>query len=95
MIEAAPLVLADGSICYVTRWGSLMALNPDQSVKWYAFFGAYGYSSPTAGANGILYASLGSTAFGALAIHTVPGRTPWPKFRGNTRNTGNVIDVGR
>jgi hypothetical protein len=53
--------------------------------------------SPAVGPTGAIYVADRSVfvgwGFTALRAGTALGRTPWPKFGGNARNTGNVLDV--
>jgi hypothetical protein len=93
MVEAPPLVFADGAICYLARGGLLSAMEPDQSLKWYAPVFAGGNASPTVGPMGNIYIPYGSVEFAAVPGSAKLGQTPWPKFRGNPRNTGNVNDM--
>jgi outer membrane protein assembly factor BamB len=96
-MEASPFVLGDGSIGCISRYGTLYFTNPEGVMRpMYNLF-AYGYGSPTVGPTGAIYTADNGIAFGgfsALRAGASLGRTPWPKFRGNVRNTGNAQDVG-
>jgi outer membrane protein assembly factor BamB len=97
-MEASPIVLADGSIGFITRYGELCyaSLEGVQKDMYYLF--GYGYGSPTVGPSGSIYAPDAGIGFGgltALRAGTSLARSPWPKFRGNARNTGNLQDASR
>jgi outer membrane protein assembly factor BamB len=89
-VETAPLCLADSSVCYVTKWGSVVNYNPTTVQWWRYFLGTYGYASPAIGTNGALYFQ-GGTKWGsicALGPVTNLAASSWPKFHANPRNTG-------
>ena len=91
--EASALVLADGTICHVSRYGMLMDFDTEQfGLKWMYSLGQQGYASPAIGAKGRIFAASQFANFVALRTTVPLARTPWPKFRGNPRNTGNASD---
>jgi len=95
-IEASPVVLASGSICSISRLGMVCYFNPEGVGQWMYYLYGYGYGSPAVGPTGAIYvpdrgAALGC-GFTALRAGASLAHTPWPKFRGNARNTGNVQD---
>ena len=90
--EAPPLILKDGSICHISRYGMLMCLDPEMNLQWMYYLNGHGSASPAVGRDGTLYISSGSVEFFALSNAKPLGETPWPKFRGNSRNTGNAAD---
>jgi outer membrane protein assembly factor BamB len=95
LVEASPIVLADGSICVVSRFGSLMNLDSEQNLVWSCYLDGYGYGSPAVGPTGAIYVpdwSVAGGGFSALRASATLAHSPWPKFRGNARNTGNVQD---
>jgi outer membrane protein assembly factor BamB len=96
LMEASPVVLADGSIGCVSRYGMLIYASPEGVLKFmYNLFG-YGYGSPTVGPSGAIYApdhGVGFGGFTALRAGASLAHSPWPKFRGNPRNTGNILDA--
>ncbi len=94
VIESAPLALADGSISYVDRWGVLTGLDLERNTKWGFYLDTRGYGGLTVGATGMIYAPGDSTGFSALRANVRLAPTPWPKFQGNVRNTGNLNDNG-
>jgi outer membrane protein assembly factor BamB len=95
--EASPVVLASGSIGCVSRFGMLYYSSPAGVVQWLYYTHYYGYGSPAVGPTGAIYlpdrSLFAGRGFSALRAGAALARTPWPKFRGNPRNTGNVLDV--
>src|ERR1035437_8170632 len=94
--ESTPVVLASGSICCVSRYGMLWYVTPDGAVEYMYYLYGYGYGSPTVGPTGAVYVpdcGGGGSAFTAVRAGASLARTPWPRFRGNARNTGNAQDT--
>ena len=95
-MDASPVVLANGSIACVSRYGLLCYANPEGILQGMYYLYDYGYGSPAVGPNGAIYAPDGGVAgrgFSALRAGAALAHTPWPKFRGNARNTGNIQDI--
>ena len=78
--------------------GHLFAINPDGTLKWSFFVGERyqeGVSTPPSiGPGGTIYFGDHAGRFWALS-HLFGGTTglansPWPKFRRDARNSGNV-----
>ena len=93
--EITPVVLASGPICWFSRYGQLWYFSPDGNPGYVYWLSGYGYGSPAVGPTGAIYAPDNSVVWGcftALRAGASLARTPWPKFRGNARNTGNVQD---
>jgi outer membrane protein assembly factor BamB len=90
-VEAAPLVLSDDSVCFVSHGGWLFDVAPDGTRRWSLFLNVNGGASPVTGGPGILYAGK-EPAFQAWRTGVQKAGSCWPKFRGNARNTGNVRD---
>jgi hypothetical protein len=70
--------------------------NQDGTVQKTHYLSSYGYGSPAVGPTGMIYAADCGIVFGgfsALRADAPLARTPWPKFRGNARNTGNLQDA--
>lgn len=69
---------------------SFYAVNPDGSLKWpYQTGGDIG-SSPAIGADGTVYeGSYDDSLYAFEETNGGMGDTAWPKFCGNSRNTGN------
>jgi outer membrane protein assembly factor BamB len=91
--EATPLVLADGTICHISRYGMMMDVEPERSqLKWMFFVSQQGYASPAVGPQGTIYIPSDGSGFTALKNSVPLARSAWPKFRGNPRNTGRAGD---
>ena len=94
--ETSPVVLADGSICGVSRYGLLFNLDSAQNLVWTYYLNDHGYGSPAVGPTGAIYVpDNGVGGFSALRATVPLAHSPWPKFRGNARNTGSLQDVAR
>jgi outer membrane protein assembly factor BamB len=96
--QNTPFVLADGSICYVARYGLLCSVNAEGADHWLYHLNGYGAGSPAVGPTGAIYVPDAGIPFGgftAVRAGAALARTPWPKFRGNARNTGNAQDSPR
>jgi outer membrane protein assembly factor BamB len=95
--ETSPVVLGSGSICWVSCYGMLLYSNPEGVQQWMYYLYGYGYGSPAIGPTGAIYVpdsgGVAGGGFTALRAGASLARTPWPKFRGNPRNTGNVQDT--
>ncbi|MEI6782767.1 MAG: PQQ-binding-like beta-propeller repeat protein [Verrucomicrobiota bacterium] len=95
--ETSPVVLADGSICCVSRYGMLCYCSPEGDLRYMNYLTSYGYGSPAVGPSGAIYVphrgAAAGCGFTALRAGAVLARTPWPRFRGNARNTGHALDV--
>jgi outer membrane protein assembly factor BamB len=95
-VEVSPTVLTDNSLCVVSHQGDLLILDKEHQPRWYWEQGSfYGHASPTIGADGALYAQYRCGLFFAFETKLALAESPWPKFRGNSRNTGNARDVKR
>ncbi|HNZ76762.1 MAG TPA: PQQ-binding-like beta-propeller repeat protein [Verrucomicrobiota bacterium] len=93
--ESTPFVLEGGIVGCVSRSGLLCYLTPKGEVEGKYGLSGYGYSSPTVGPTGQIYTPDNRVPYGgfsALRAGVALARTPWPKFRGNIRNTGNILD---
>jgi outer membrane protein assembly factor BamB len=93
LIEAPPVAFADGSVCFAVQMG-LIAQNVQGLQKWTFKLWSNGHGSPAVGPAGIIYAPSGNQGGSFCAIRgTEPlAASPWPKFRANPRNTGNLQD---
>jgi hypothetical protein len=95
-MKASPAVLADGSIGCVSRYGMFCYASPEGVVKFKYNLTGYTYGSPKVGPSAAIYVTDYGVGFGgltALRAGASLAHTPWPKFRGNTRNTGNILDA--
>jgi len=93
--DASPVVLTSGSILSVSRYGLLGYVSAEGAGQGLYYLCGYGYGSPAVGPTGAIYApdsSVPWSGISALRAGVSLARTPWPKFRGNARNTGNVQD---
>jgi outer membrane protein assembly factor BamB len=93
-IDATPLALADGSVCFDSRAGILCNLTSPNQRNWIFDQNWYGTVSPAIGSKGDVYAvgqilGTGCLLYGLRADATL-AHSFWPKFRGNMRNTGIV-----
>jgi outer membrane protein assembly factor BamB len=91
-ISATPLALADNSVCYLSRDGYLLNVDSPEQYKWVFNLG-FGEVAPAIGATGTIY-SIGAILNVGFYLYAVSNRvgvaqSPWPKFRGNARNTGH------
>jgi outer membrane protein assembly factor BamB len=91
-VEAAPMALADSSVCVLCRWGFIACLDRERNQKWGTFLYNYSYNSPGIGTDGTVYAPRDGSYLAALPAGVPLAKSPWPKFRGNMANTGNVKD---
>lgn len=92
-----PIVLAEGSICWVSRYGVLCFTSQEAVLRYMNYLYGYGYGSPAVRPSGAIYApnrgAYSGCGFTAFRAGAALARTPWPKFRGNPSNTGNALDV--
>lgn len=89
-VESSAAVLADDSVCAVSRFGLLVNLVQPSENVWSRFLAAYGSASPAVSPSGALYIFDSWTNLTALSIGQPPARSSWPTFRANPRNTGLV-----
>jgi outer membrane protein assembly factor BamB len=94
-VEASPIALSDKSVCFVSRTGLAVDLNAENMLNWTHYCYGYGYATPGVSSAGILYLPEAGVSFSALSIGASQAKSPWPKFRGNARNTGNISDRER
>ena len=95
VLDSAPFVLADTSVAWISRYGALFNIEPDRRFKAMRPFLWGGYASPGISPAGTVYLPAFWTNFSALRSDLPLARSPWPRFRGNARNTGNVADILR
>ncbi len=90
LIQPTPLILADSTICFESGWGVMLNIGPDMSFNW--IFSGVGRGPPAVASTGEIYVS-DAIRFIAVRNKVPLAHSPWPKFRGNPRNTGNVTDI--
>ncbi len=91
-MDNSALVLADGTICFSSRYGMLMGIDPETSLyRWGYYLCPTRYNSPAIGPNGAIYIMTSNekwVGFSALRLEGTLAPGPWPKFQANPRNTG-------
>jgi outer membrane protein assembly factor BamB len=95
LIEAPPMVVGDGSICFISRYGLVKEASPEPRLKWSSYLYDHGCASLAVSTSGTLYVAGRWNQFYAIRASSPLAATPWPKFRGNSRNTGNLNDLQR
>jgi outer membrane protein assembly factor BamB len=91
-VEASPIALSDKSVCFISRTGAVVDFIGENQLEWTHYSNGYGYATPGVSSAGILYLPEKGYLFSAIPIHAALAKSPWPKFRGNARNTGNIAD---
>ena len=94
-VEASPIALSDKSVCLVSRTGGLGDVDAENVLKWGHYCYGYGYATPAVSPAGMLYLSEKAGLYSAIPVGASLAKSPWPKFRGNARNTGNISDHWR
>ena len=62
-------------------------------LQWYLVLNALSSSTPAVSPKGMIYLPGGGYGlFSCLHGNSALASAPWPKFRGNPRNTGNAAD---
>lgn len=91
-MDATPAILADGGVIFPARDGQVVNYDHERQHRWIHYLYPCGSASPAVAASGTIY--LPGMYRKLVAIHGVSplAQTPWPKFRGNRRNTGNLGD---
>jgi outer membrane protein assembly factor BamB len=92
LIQPTPMILANSSICFESGWGVLLNITPDRTLNW--VYKTIGHGSPAVAETGEIYV-CDATHMIAVGNKAPLAHSPWPKFRGNARNTGNVSDLPR
>jgi outer membrane protein assembly factor BamB len=88
---SSPVALADGSTCFIAALTYLEDVGPDSQLKWRARLAPFcGGASPAVSASGTIYVAGVYRSLCAFRGAAPLANTPWPKFRCNLRNTGNV-----
>ncbi|TAL05794.1 MAG: cell surface protein [Verrucomicrobia bacterium] len=94
-LESSFAVMSNRTAVCVFGDGQVIAYSHEPGFQWRCTLRGCGDTSPALGPTGTIY--LVGFLDHLVAIHNeVPlARTPWPKFRGNARNTGNLADSPR
>jgi outer membrane protein assembly factor BamB len=96
LVDAAPLALQDGTVCFVSQLGILLNLggpNPNQ-FNWVFYQNWYGSVSPAIGRDGKIY-TLGNVVGTGVLLYALPTNykladSSWPRFRGDAQGTGRA-----
>ena len=95
-MDGAPAITADGSVIFPFRGGQVVNYDHERNHRWIHYIFPCGLSAPAVGESGTIYMpSTGLQALVAIRANSPLAKTPWPKFRGNPRNTGNLNDSQR
>jgi outer membrane protein assembly factor BamB len=94
-LDSAAMALADGSTCYMGHWGTALDMIENKELLWMFPLYCVSHAALAPGPQGILYGPTWSYNFTALRTKVPLAKTPWPKFRGNPRNTGNLADANK
>jgi hypothetical protein len=94
-MDNSAAVLEGDSLLFISRQGAIMGIGRDYLLKWSYYVYGQGYASPAVGPEGDIYLPTyipPSRAFSRIKGVEPLSKSAWPKFRGNSRNTGNVRD---
>jgi hypothetical protein len=96
-IYNSPAIDSNGLIYFGNEVGCFYAMRPDGNVEWMENLPSIMYGSPAIADDGTLHFSTHTmgqfTNYALLALNTGSrglADSPWPKFRQNNANTGNV-----
>jgi len=92
-IEAPPVALANRTVSVFSRAGLLLTLDEKREPVCSYYCDGAGYACQAVGPTGVSYVAERGSLFSALNSTLPLARSPWPKFRGNPRNTGNLADA--
>ena len=92
-INSTPAIAADGTVLFMFEHGQLQGCDYERSLgsQWNSGVAYTGVASPALGDTGQLYI-LANWLLVTYAWEPPLAPVPWPKFRGNARNTGNQAD---
>jgi hypothetical protein len=95
-LDGTAAVTADGGVNFVFRGGDFVHHDYAQRNGWRCHLFFCGSASPAIADSGTIYVPTAMThQLHALRAISPLAKTPWPKFRGNSRNTGNLNDSPR
>lgn len=91
-IQSTPLALANKAVAYISNQGVQLTLGERAEVvsSYYCYGG--GYSCAAVGPSGTSYVIDRGYYLSALDSSLPLAGSSWPRFRGNSRNTGNLAD---
>jgi hypothetical protein len=92
-VDTAPVVTAADEVIFLFRNGQACAYTAELEYLWRSVVYSCGNGSPSITADGRLYVPGWVNVLTAVPCRSSLAFTPWPKFRGNLRNTGNLADV--
>jgi len=95
-VHSSPVVSADGTVYFGSYDRKVYAVHGATGAeKWEFITGGLVLSSPALGPDGIVYIGSGSPDNKLYALQGTSGlaESPWPKFRGNSRNTARASDA--
>lgn len=90
MRGSTPAIGSDGIIYAGTGTGVLTAFNPDSTIAWEYETGEDFTGSPTMTSTGVIYVGAGRNLYAIATSARGLANSPWPCFRHDTHNTGNV-----
>lgn len=93
-VDVTAALTEDGGVLFIHQGGALVSYDRDRGHRWYHYLLPHDKGSPTVSPSGIIFVSGMGLSFVAVRPETPSplANTPWPKFRGNLRNTGNLAD---
>jgi outer membrane protein assembly factor BamB len=92
-VDTAAVVTAAGEVIFIYRNGQACAYTPELDYRWRSVVYSAGTGSPSMSESGQLYVPGLANTLTAVPCASGLAATPWPKFRGNVRNTGNLTDA--
>jgi outer membrane protein assembly factor BamB len=95
-VFSSPAIGSDGTIYLGTPgvqhgYAALLAIRPDGTKKW-DLPGLFAITSPAIGSDGTIYASAHGKLFAITGGTAGLADSPWPKFRHDSKNSGNVAN---
>lgn len=94
-VDGAGVVTSAGEIVVAYRNGQACAYSLSLQYLWRTVTGTVGVGSPTLSQAGTLYFPGIASTLTAVSHPSKLAVSPWPKYQGNTRNTGNLADSPR
>lgn len=91
-IHASPVIRSDGGVYIASMDGSLYAVGTNGTQKWKFTMGGAADASPSIGNDGTIYVGSKDRKLYAIRGPGTLADMPWPKFRYNERQSGNLND---